>query len=68
MCRGLHPDGRTYGRMDSVCHVSNGGAWLAQHFYLHWKYSADKEFLKERAYPFLKDVAVYMEQKFDCRQ
>ena len=37
-------------------------------FYLHWKYSADKEFLKERAYPFLKDVAVYMEQKFDCRQ
>lgn len=38
------------------------GAWLAQHFYLHWKYSADKTFLKERAYPFLKDVAVYMEQ------
>lgn len=38
------------------------GAWLAQHFYLHWKYSADREFLKERAYPFLKDVAVYMEQ------
>ena len=35
---------------------------MAQHFYLHWKYSADKEFLKERAYPFLKDVAVYMEQ------
>lgn len=38
------------------------GAWLAQHFYLHWKYSADRDFLKERAYPFLKDVAVYMEQ------
>lgn len=38
------------------------GAWLAQHFYLHWKYSADRKFLKERGYPFLKDVAVYMEQ------
>lgn len=38
------------------------GAWLAQHFYLHWKYSADQDFLKERAYPFFKDVAVYMEQ------
>lgn len=38
------------------------GAWLAQHFYLHWKYSADRTFLKERAYPFLKDVAVFMEQ------
>lgn len=38
------------------------GAWLAQHFYLHWKYSADRDFLKERAYPFLKEVATYMEQ------
>lgn len=38
------------------------GAWLAQHFYLHWKYSADRTFLRERAYPFIKDVAVYMEQ------
>ena len=38
------------------------GAWLAQHFYLHWKYSADREFLHTRAYPFIKDVAVYLEQ------
>lgn len=37
-------------------------AWLAQHFYLQWKYSADRTFLKERAYPFLKDVAIYLEQ------
>ena len=38
-------------------------AWLAQHFYLHWKYSADRAFLKERAYPFIRDVAVYLEQQ-----
>lgn len=38
-------------------------AWLGQHFYLHWKYSADKEFLRDRAYPFLKDVAVFLEQE-----
>lgn len=37
-------------------------AWLGQHFYLHWKYSADREFLKDRAYPFLKDVAIFLEQ------
>lgn len=37
-------------------------AWLAQHFYLHWKYSADRTFLEERGYPFLNDVAVYLEQ------
>lgn len=39
------------------------GAWLAQHFYLHWKYSADPVFLRERAYPFLKDVAMFLEQE-----
>ncbi len=37
-------------------------AWLSQHFYLHWKYSQDRVFLKERAYPYLKDVATYLEQ------
>lgn len=38
------------------------GAWLAQHFYLHWKFSADRKFLKERAYPFLKDAAQFLEE------
>lgn len=37
-------------------------AWLAQHFYKHWQYSRDKKFLKERAYPYLKDVATFLEQ------
>ncbi|WP_299230654.1 glycoside hydrolase family 95-like protein [uncultured Bacteroides sp.] len=37
-------------------------AWLSQHFYLHWKYSQDREFLKNRAYPYMKDVATYLEQ------
>lgn len=39
------------------------GAWLAHHFYLHWLYSADKNFLKDRAYPFSREVAVYLEQQ-----
>lgn len=38
------------------------GAWLSHHFYLHWKFSADQKFLKERAYPFTKDVATFLEQ------
>jgi hypothetical protein len=37
-------------------------AWLAQHFYLYWKYSADTEFFQKRAYPFIKEVATYLEQ------
>ncbi len=37
-------------------------AWLGQHFYLHWKYSQDAKFLEERAYPWIKEVAVFLEQ------
>jgi alpha-L-fucosidase 2 len=37
-------------------------AWLGQHFYLHWCYSMDKEFLRERAYPWIKSVALHLEQ------
>ena len=40
-------------------------AWLGQHFYLHWKYSQDKEFLKERAYPWLKEVAIFLDEISD---
>ncbi len=37
-------------------------AWLAQHFYLHWQYSHDREFLQNRAYPYIKDVAVFLDE------
>ncbi len=37
-------------------------AWLGHHFYMHWRYSMDREFLKQKAYPWLKDVAIYLEQ------
>ncbi len=37
-------------------------AWLAQHFYLHWRYSMDRRFLEERAYPWIKDVAAYLDE------
>ena len=36
-------------------------AWLGHHFYLHWRYSMDREFLKEKAYPWIKDVAIFLE-------
>jgi len=37
-------------------------AWLAQHFYLHWKFSMDRDFLEKRAYPWLKDVALFLDE------
>jgi len=36
-------------------------AWLAHHFWLHWRYSGDRAFLEGRAYPYLKGVAVFLD-------
>jgi alpha-L-fucosidase 2 len=36
-------------------------AWLAQHFWLHWRYSGDRAFLEERAYPYAKAAAVFLD-------
>ena len=38
-----------------------GSAWLSQHFWEHYAFGGDKVFLKNRAYPMLKDVAGYWE-------
>lgn len=32
------------------------GAWNAHLFYLHWRYTQDNEFLKERAYPWCCEI------------
>lgn len=41
-------------------HSSTTGAWLAHHFYLHWRHSMDREFLRERAWPWLRDCATFI--------
>ena len=41
---------------------STVSAWLGHHFYLQWKYGMDRIFLKERAYPWIKDVAIFFDQ------
>ncbi|GAA4435466.1 hypothetical protein GCM10023091_11930 [Ravibacter arvi] len=35
-------------------------AWLAHHYYLQWRYSMDREFLKSRAYPWFREVATFL--------
>jgi len=35
--------------------------WMAQHFWHHYIYSGDKEFLRERAYPYFVRVAEFYE-------
>lgn len=37
----------------------SGGAWLATHLWSHYKYTADKEYLRNTAYPILRDAALF---------
>ncbi len=36
-------------------------AWCAQHFYWQWKYSMDTGFLTQKAYPYIHEAAIYLE-------
>jgi alpha-L-fucosidase 2 len=36
-------------------------AWYAQHFYEHWAFSQDREFLRTQGYPVVKEICEYWE-------
>lgn len=36
-----------------------GGAWCTQHFMEHYRFTQDQVFLKDRAYPILKEAALF---------
>ncbi|MEO6633271.1 MAG: glycoside hydrolase family 95-like protein, partial [Mucilaginibacter sp.] len=36
-------------------------SWLGQHYYLQWRYSMDRKFLEDRAYPWIRDAAIFLE-------
>ncbi len=38
-----------------------GGGWLAEHFWWHYRYSGDRAFLEQYAYPLLKECALFYE-------
>ncbi|HOK10440.1 MAG TPA: glycoside hydrolase N-terminal domain-containing protein [Candidatus Hydrogenedens sp.] len=60
--------GRQIGGWRQYTHSATTGAWLAHHFYWHWKYTNDKNFLEQRAYPYLHDCAVFIDAiTKDCR-
>ena len=42
-------------------HSATTAAWLAQHFYWHWKFSGDRDFLRARAWPYLREASVFIE-------
>jgi len=53
--------GKAIGGWSPYSHSPSTAGWLVQHFYLQWKYGMDKTFLKEQAYPWVKEVARYFE-------
>ncbi len=54
-------DGNQIGGWHQYTHSATTAAWLAQHFYLHWRYSADRGFLRRRAFPYLREAALFLE-------
>jgi hypothetical protein len=54
-------NGNQIGGWRQYTHSATTAAWLAHHFYLHWRYSRDRVFLRERAYPYLRDAAIFLE-------
>ncbi|WP_208589541.1 glycoside hydrolase family 95 protein [Gracilibacillus suaedae] len=49
-----------YGHGDPVWTMwPMGGAWMSQHLWEHYAFNQDKEFLREKAYPIMKDAALF---------
>jgi len=38
---------------------TGAAGWLAQHYWWHYEFTGDKEFLRTRAYPLFKEVALF---------
>jgi hypothetical protein len=54
-------NGNQIGGWRQYTHSATTAAWLAHHFYLHWRYSQDREFLETRAYPYLSEASLFLE-------
>lgn len=53
-------EGKQIGGWHQYTHSATTTAWLSQHFYWHWRYTMDRDFLQNRAYPYLKEAAIFL--------
>lgn len=67
-CRGIYIPAGTTPKTGNPCQVvpvilnwTGAAGWLAQHFYQYCLYTGDKEFLKEKALPFMREAALFYE-------
>ncbi|MGP4040034.1 glycosyl hydrolase family 95 catalytic domain-containing protein [Gracilibacillus sp. D59] len=63
-CHGIYiPAGTTPGigkpnqLVPVIMNWTSAAGWLAQHFYQYYQFSGDEKYLKEKALPFMKEVA-----------
>ena len=54
-------DGQPLGGWAQYTVVPVNSAWLAHAFYLHWRYTMDRSFLQDRAYPWCAEVGTCIE-------
>ena len=54
-------DGKPMGGWGQYSLSPTMGAWVAQSFYLHWRYTMDSRFLAERAYPYCAAIGECLE-------
>lgn len=67
-CRGILPplfmtpdSGQKKNPQAHVLYWTGSGAWLAQIYYDYWLFTQDREFLQNRALPFMREVATFYE-------
>ncbi|MFA5205910.1 MAG: glycoside hydrolase N-terminal domain-containing protein [Lentisphaeria bacterium] len=67
-CRGIHlpavtmPDsGIARCAAPHILHFIGAAGWVGQHYYDYWRFTGDREFLRRRALPFLREVALFYE-------
>jgi alpha-L-fucosidase 2 len=54
-------DGKPMGGWIQYSLSPTTAGWLGHHFYLHWRYSMDRTFLKEKAYPWIRDFGRFIQ-------
>lgn len=53
--------GKKTGAIPQDVFFTGGAGWLAQFFYDYWLFTGDDTFLRERAIPYMKEVALFYE-------
>lgn len=47
-----------------IVHWTGAAGWIAQHYYDYYLFTGDRDFLRERALPFLRETALFYEDFF----